>query len=74
MSKKEDEISDAGLDSPRKDSSESLSELLSPEIPQGVNRRDFLMRVNGAPYSGASTPNTAGLHGWVGVIQTVLAF
>jgi len=33
-----------------------------------------LMRVNGAPYSGAFTPYTAGLDGWVAVIQTVLAF
>jgi L-serine dehydratase len=44
MSKKEDEISDTGLDSPRKDSSDSLSELSSLEIPRGANRRDFLMR------------------------------
>jgi hypothetical protein len=33
-----------------------------------------LMRVHGAPYSGAFTPYTAGLNGWVPMIQTVLAF
>jgi hypothetical protein len=33
-----------------------------------------LMRVNKAPYSGAFTPYTAGVTGWVPVIQTVLAF
>ena len=33
-----------------------------------------LFRVNGAPYSGAFTPYTAGLNGWVPMIQTVLAF
>jgi hypothetical protein len=33
-----------------------------------------LMRVNKVPYSGAFTPYTAGLTGWVPAIQTVLAF
>ena len=33
-----------------------------------------LMRVNRAPYSGAFTPCTAGMNGWVPMIQTVLAF
>ena len=33
-----------------------------------------LMRVHRAPYSGAFTPYTAGLDGWVPMIQSVLAF
>jgi len=33
-----------------------------------------LMRVQGAPYSGAFTPYTAGMTGWAPMIQTVLAF
>jgi hypothetical protein len=33
-----------------------------------------LMRVHKAPYGGAFTPYTAGLTGWVPMIQTVLAF
>lgn len=33
-----------------------------------------LMRVHKAPYSGAFTPYTAGMNGWVPMIQTVLAF
>jgi hypothetical protein len=33
-----------------------------------------LMRVNKVPYSGAFTPYTAGLSGWVPMIQTVIAF
>jgi len=33
-----------------------------------------LIRVDRAPYSGAFTPYTAGLTGWVPMIQTVLAF
>lgn len=33
-----------------------------------------LMRVHRAPYSGAFTPYTAGMDGWVPMIQTVLAF
>jgi hypothetical protein len=33
-----------------------------------------LMRVHGAPYSGAFTPYTAGMDGWMPMIQTVLAF
>jgi hypothetical protein len=33
-----------------------------------------LFRVNRAPYSGAFTPYTAGLTGWVPMVQTVLAF
>ena len=33
-----------------------------------------LMRVNKAPYSGAFTPYTAGMNGWVPMLQTVLAF
>ncbi len=33
-----------------------------------------LIRVHGAPYSGAFTPYTAGLNGWTPMIQTVLAF
>lgn len=33
-----------------------------------------LMRVYRAPYSGAFTPYTAGMDGWVPMIQTVLAF
>ena len=33
-----------------------------------------LFRVNGAPYSGAFTPYTAGMRGWVPMVQTVLAF
>ena len=33
-----------------------------------------LMRVNKAPYSGAFTPYTAGMNGWVPTIQTIIAF
>jgi hypothetical protein len=33
-----------------------------------------LMRVHGAPYSGAFSPYTAGMSGWVPMVQTVLAF
>ena len=33
-----------------------------------------LLRVNKAPYSGAFTPYTAGLNGWVPMLQVVLAF
>jgi hypothetical protein len=33
-----------------------------------------LIRVHGAPYSGAFTPYTAGMNGWAPMIQTVLAF
>ena len=33
-----------------------------------------LMRVKGAPYSGAFSPYTAGMSGWIPMIQTVLAF
>jgi len=33
-----------------------------------------LMKVNRAPYGGAFTPYTAGMTGWVPMIQTVLAF
>jgi hypothetical protein len=33
-----------------------------------------LMKVHRAPYSGAFTPYTAGMAGWVPMIQTVLAF
>jgi hypothetical protein len=33
-----------------------------------------LMRVHNAPYGGAFTPYTAGLNGWVPMLQTVLAF
>ena len=33
-----------------------------------------LMRVHKAPYSGAFTPYTAGMNGWMPMIQTVLAF
>jgi hypothetical protein len=33
-----------------------------------------LMRVHRAPYSGAFTPYTAGMNGWVPMLQTVLAF
>jgi len=33
-----------------------------------------LMRVNHAPYSGAFTPYTAGMNGWMPMIQTVIAF
>jgi len=33
-----------------------------------------VMRVHRAPYSGAFTPYTAGMDGWVPMIQTVLAF
>ena len=33
-----------------------------------------LMRVNKAPYSGAFTPYTAGMTGWVPMMQAVLAF
>ena len=33
-----------------------------------------LMRVHGAPYSGAFSPYTAGMNGWVPMTQTVLAF
>jgi hypothetical protein len=32
------------------------------------------MWVQGAPYGGAFTPYTAGLSGWVPMIQTILAF
>ena len=33
-----------------------------------------LIRVNHAPYGGAFTPYTAGMNGWVPMLQTVLAF
>jgi hypothetical protein len=33
-----------------------------------------LMRVHRAPYGGAFTPYTAGMTGWVPMMQTVLAF
>jgi hypothetical protein len=33
-----------------------------------------LFRIEGAPYSGAFTPYTAGMTGWVPMLQTVLAF
>jgi hypothetical protein len=33
-----------------------------------------LFRVDNAPYSGAFTPYSAGLTGWVPMLQTVLAF
>jgi hypothetical protein len=33
-----------------------------------------LMRVKNSPYSGAFTPYTAGMNGWVPMLQTVLAF
>lgn len=33
-----------------------------------------LMRVNRSPYSGAFTPYTAGMNGWVPMIQAVIAF
>jgi hypothetical protein len=33
-----------------------------------------MMRVSRAPYSGAFTPYTAGMNGWVPMIQTVIAF
>ena len=33
-----------------------------------------LFRVNKAPYSGAFTPYTAGMTGWVPMVQTILAF
>ena len=33
-----------------------------------------LMKVNKAPYSGAFTPYTAGMAGWMPMLQTVLAF
>jgi len=33
-----------------------------------------VMRVQHSPYSGAFTPYTAGLNGWVPMVQTVLAF
>jgi hypothetical protein len=33
-----------------------------------------MMRVHKAPYSGAFTPYTAGMNGWVPMLQTILAF
>jgi hypothetical protein len=33
-----------------------------------------MMRVHRAPYSGAFTPYTAGMSGWVPMVQTILAF
>ncbi|MFL6334528.1 MAG: hypothetical protein ACJ754_14530 [Pyrinomonadaceae bacterium] len=33
-----------------------------------------LMRVKGAPYSGAFTPYTAGMNGWAPMVQTIIAF
>jgi hypothetical protein len=33
-----------------------------------------LMRVNKAPYTGTFTPYTAGMNGWVPMVQTVIAF
>ena len=33
-----------------------------------------LMHVHEAPYSGAFTPYTAGMTGWVPMVQTILAF
>jgi hypothetical protein len=32
------------------------------------------MKVHGAPYSGAFSPYTAGMSGWVPMVQSVLAF
>jgi hypothetical protein len=33
-----------------------------------------VMRVHKSPYSGAFTPYTAGMAGWMPMLQTVLAF
>ena len=33
-----------------------------------------IMRVNRAPYSGAFTPYTAGMNGWVPMVQSIIAF
>ena len=33
-----------------------------------------VFRVNKAPYSGAFTPYTAGMTGWVPMVQSVIAF
>jgi hypothetical protein len=33
-----------------------------------------VLRVSKAPYSGAFTPYTAGMNGWVPMVQTILAF
>jgi hypothetical protein len=33
-----------------------------------------LFDVNRAPYSGAFTPYTTGMKGWVPMVQTILAF
>jgi hypothetical protein len=33
-----------------------------------------LMRVNKAPYTGSFTPYTAGMNGWVPMVQTIIAF
>ncbi len=33
-----------------------------------------LMRVKHAPYSGAFSPYTAGMNGWMPMIQTIIAF
>ena len=33
-----------------------------------------LMRVHKAPYTGTFTPYTAGMNGWVPMIQTIIAF
>ena len=33
-----------------------------------------ILRVSKAPYSGAFTPYTAGMNGWVPMLQTILAF
>src|SRR5262249_48332537 len=49
---------------------------LEGELPPTARPRlpRELMRVQNAPYSGAFTPYTAGMAGWVPMIQTVLAF
>ena len=38
------------------------------------NSHTFTFNVDHAPYSGAFTPYTTGLTGWVPMLQTVLAF
>ena len=44
------------------------------ELGTRVDPDVSVIRVDGAPYSGAFTPYTAGMKGWTPMIQTVLAF
>ena len=52
----------------------SASQFVIPEKLMVYGRGSELMQVQGTPYSGGFTPYTAGISGWVPVIQAVLAF